>query len=199
MCHGDERGLRLPPAIAPIQVVVLVIRNEPDVRAAADQLARDLRAAGVRAELDDRTDVSFGRRAIDWEIKGVPLRVEVGPRDLANGEITLVRRDLATKENMALGGLAGRIPALLTSIQSEMLTAARASREARTIDVSTLEEAQEAAASGFARIPWANVGLEGENTLRAATVTVRCLQGADGGLPVGDADAGAVAYVARAY
>ncbi|MCU1346390.1 MAG: proS, partial [Acidimicrobiia bacterium] len=128
MSHGDERGLRLPPSIAPIQVVVLVIRDEPEVQAAAEQLARELKAAGVRVNLDNRTDISFGRRAIDWEIKGVPLRVEVGPRDLANGEITLVRRDLASKENQALNGLAGRLPALLASIQSEMLVAARSAR-----------------------------------------------------------------------
>ena len=104
---------------------MLVIRNEPEVQAAADQLTLDYGPPAFGPSWRTRTEVSFGRRAIDWEIKGVPLRVEVGPRDLANGEITLVRRDLATKENLAFDGLVARIPSLLTTIQFEMLAGAR--------------------------------------------------------------------------
>src|SRR5262249_25263376 len=89
MAHGDEAGLRLPPRIAPIQVVVLVVKAEDGAGEAAARLADELRAAGVRVELDARTDTSFGRRAVDWELKGVPVRIEVGPRDLASGQVTL--------------------------------------------------------------------------------------------------------------
>src|SRR5690606_10640306 len=81
MAHGDDAGLRLPPALAPTQVVVVLVRDEGGAGAAADALVADLRAAGHRVELDARVDQSLGRRAVDWELKGVPVRVEVGPRD----------------------------------------------------------------------------------------------------------------------
>ena len=110
MAHGDEAGLRLPPRIAPVQVVVLVVKAEDGAGEAAEALAAELRAAGVRVELDARTDVSFGRRAVDWELKGVPLRIEVGPRDLAAGQVTLVRRDTSTKSAEPLDGVAAAHP-----------------------------------------------------------------------------------------
>src|SRR5437764_4348060 len=90
MAHGDEAGLRLPPRVAPVQVVVLVVKAEGGAGEAAEGLVARLRAAGVRVQLDARTDVSFGRRAVDWELKGVPLRIELGPRDVAAGQVTLV-------------------------------------------------------------------------------------------------------------
>ena len=79
MGHGDDFGLRLPPALAPSQVVVLVVKDSPEVGAAAEALVAELTAAGHRVRLDDRTDTSFGRRSVAWELKGVPVRVEVGP------------------------------------------------------------------------------------------------------------------------
>ena len=93
MMHGDDAGLVVRPAArAEIQVVVLAVRDEPDVNAACDRVAATLKAQGVRAQVD-RGRGGFGRRTTDWEIKGVPLRVEVGPRDLAQGLVTVVRRD----------------------------------------------------------------------------------------------------------
>jgi prolyl-tRNA synthetase len=94
MAHGDDAGLRLPPHLAPYEVVVLVVKDGEGVAVAVAQLVSELRDAGHRVHLDDRVDVSFGRRSVDWELKGVPVRVEVGPRDLAGGEVTVVRRDL---------------------------------------------------------------------------------------------------------
>src|SRR5437868_1674255 len=82
----------------PVQVVVLLVRNEEGAGERAAALAAELVAAGHRVELDDRVDTSFGRRAVDWELKGVPVRVEVGPRDLAEGNVTIVRRDAGTKD-----------------------------------------------------------------------------------------------------
>ena len=88
MAHGDDFGLRLPPALAPVQVVVVMVEEDsPEVRAAAEALVAELRAAGHRVRLDQRTDTSFGRRSVDWELKGVPVRVEVGPRDLAENNV----------------------------------------------------------------------------------------------------------------
>ena len=97
MAHGDDNGLRVPPSLAPHQIVVLLVRDEPDSAAAAERLTRELRDAGIRVELDKKVSASFGRRVTDWEIKGVPLRVEVGPRDLANGVVTVARRDTGEK------------------------------------------------------------------------------------------------------
>ena len=103
MGHGDDFGLRLPPALAPAQVVVLVVKDSPEVGAAAEALVAELTAAGHRVRLDARTDTSFGRRSVAWELKGVPVRVEVGPRDLAEGNVTVVTRHTREKQNVARG------------------------------------------------------------------------------------------------
>ncbi|MDX6644724.1 MAG: prolyl-tRNA synthetase, partial [Miltoncostaeaceae bacterium] len=151
MAHGDDAGLRVPPRLAPIQVVVLVVRAGEGAEEAAAALAADLRAAGLRAELDARADVSFGRRAIDWELKGVPVRVEVGPRDLAEGKVTLVRRDRGEKVSTPVAAAAGRVGELLVDIQRGLLDDATRRRDDRTTDVSTLPEALDATKDGFAR------------------------------------------------
>ena len=113
MVHGDDRGLRIPPRLAHVQAVVMVIRDDDGVGEAAAAITAELKAAGVRVRLDDRTDTAFGRRATDWELKGVPVRIEVGPRDLANGEVTVVRRDSSEKSQASLAGVAATVPALL--------------------------------------------------------------------------------------
>ena len=199
MGHGDDAGLRIPPRLAPVQVVVLLVRDEGDAGDTARAIAAELTQAGHRVALDDRVDVSFGRRAVDWELKGIPVRVEVGPRDLAEGNVTVVRRDTGTKDAVPLADAFRRVDALLDEIQQSMLQAATTMRESRTTDVGTVEEAMEAAATGFARVPWAAVGPEGEAKLNANGVTVRCLQREDGGLPTDAGEPGVVAYVARSY
>src|SRR5436190_4199751 len=90
MVHGDEHGLRVPPALAPIQVVIMAVKDEGVE--AARRIGDELRTLGVRVTVDDDADIQFGRRAVDWELKGVPLRLEVGPRDLAAGQATIVNR-----------------------------------------------------------------------------------------------------------
>jgi prolyl-tRNA synthetase len=198
MAHGDDEGLRLPPRLAPVQAVVVLVKGEDGAAEAAAAVARELAGAGLRVELDDRTGTSFGRRTVDWELKGVPVRVEVGPRDLAAGQVTVVRRDDRSKEQVALGGVTGRVTALLEEVQSALHAEARAWREERTADVSSVEEAVEAAASGFARIAW-DTARDAEAEMHAAAVSVRCLQRADGGLPGSSSEAGLVATVAKAY
>ena len=198
MAHGDDEGLRLPPRLAPVQAVVVLVKGEDGAAEAAAAVTRELAGAGLRVELDDRTGTSFGRRTVDWELKGVPVRVEVGPRDLAAGQVTVVRRDDRSKEQVALGGVTGRVTALLEEVQSALHAEARARREERTADVSSVEEAVEAAASGFARIAW-DTARDAEAEMHAAAVSVRCLQRADGGLPGSSSEAGLVATVAKAY
>jgi prolyl-tRNA synthetase len=199
MCHGDDAGLRIPPRLASTQVVVLVIRDEDGVGDAAARLVDELKAAGVRARLDARTDTSFGRRATDWELKGVPVRIEVGPRDLANGEVTVVRRDTTEKAQAPLAGVVATVATTLDAIQADLLAAATERRDARTVDVATIDEAREAAQTGFARIPWATLGEAGEEALAADAVTVRCLQTPEGEVPASEDEPGVVAVVARAY
>jgi prolyl-tRNA synthetase len=205
MTHGDDAGLRLPPVLAPVEVVVLLIREEEGVRRAAESLVVELKAAGHRVRLDDRTDTSFGRRSVDWELKGVPVRVEVGPRDLAAGEVTVVRRDTATKRSVALAGVADAVGSDLRHAQEDLLAEARQTRDARTTAVQTLEEVADAAESGFAVVPWDAVGPAGEAALATSGLSVRCLQRADGTLatdldPSSDGiGSGLNAVVARAY
>jgi prolyl-tRNA synthetase len=194
MTHGDDRGLRLPPAVAPVQAVVVAVKEE--AVGAARALVADMVGAGVRARLDDRTSQSFGRRAVEWELKGVPIRVELGPRDLESGTAALVRRDREGKETVGLHGLAASIPALLDSVQEDLRHQALERREAATVDVSSIEEVDGA---GFFRLPWSAVGLEGEAALADRGYTVRCLVTEDGGLPAPDQEDRLVAWVARAY
>ena len=199
MGHGDDAGLRVPPRLASIQAVVLAIRDDPAVLAAVARISETLIDRGVRVRVDDRTDTSFGRRATDWELKGVPVRIEVGPRDLENGEVTLVRRDTNEKQQARLADLAVAVPSMLDLIQASMLEAATRRRDDNTVDVTTLDGAREAAQTGFARIPWTTLGEAGEATLAEGAVTVRCLQRPDGSVPEDEDEPGVVAVVARAY
>ena len=199
MAHGDDGGLRLPPRIAPAQAVVTVVRDAPEVAAAARGLVDELHGSGVRVELDDRVDMPFGRRAVDWELKGVPVRIEVGPRELADATVTLVRRIPGTKTPVRLDGAAAAVARALTEDQQALHDEALAQREGRTVDVGTLDEAAEAGASGWARLPWERVGPDGEQQLAADGITVRCLLRPDGGVPESEDEANLVAIVGRAY
>ncbi|MFJ1871075.1 proline--tRNA ligase [Streptomyces chartreusis] len=200
MAHGDDAGLRVPPRLAPVQAVVLAIKGDEPVLAKVREIGDRLRAAGVRVHVDDRTDTPFGRRAVDWELKGVPVRIEIGPRDLESGTAVLARRIPGGKEPVALDALAGLLPVILEEDQALLLRQSRERRESRTSDVSTIEEAVEAAtAGGWARLPWATLGEEGEAALAEHGVTVRCLVAEDGSVPDADDAPGNVAVVARAY
>jgi prolyl-tRNA synthetase len=127
------------------------------------------------------------------------VRVEIGPRDVGEGVVSLARRDRRSKETVPAAGLAGRVTGLLEEIQAGLLAEATAFRDGRTSEVATVEEAVEAARTGFAVLPWSAVGDDGEDRLAEHGITVRCLQRADGTVP-GDYDEGDLrAIVARAY
>jgi prolyl-tRNA synthetase len=199
MAHGDDDGLRIPPRLAPVQCVVLALRDEGGVVERARALADELRAAGVRVELDDRVEKPFGWRATDWQLKGVPVRLELGPRDLAEDAVTLVRRVSGTKGAVPLAGVAAAVTAALGEQQDELLGQARERLERETVDADSLEAAAEGAATGFARVPWSLVGPEGEDVLAERSVTVRCLRRPDGSLPATADEPDLVAVVARSY
>ena len=199
MAHGDDAGLRVPPRLAALQVVVIAVRDEGDVVARCSALVDELRAAGVRAELDDKTGGSLGRRVTDWELKGVPMRLEIGPRDLAEESATLARRVTGDKTSVPLAGVAQVVQLELEAQQAALLDEAVALRDSRTVTVTTLDAARDAAQAGWARVPWSVVGAEGEAELAQSGVSVRCLQRADGSLPDTDDEPDLVAYVARSY
>ena len=130
----------------------------------------------------------------------MPVRVEVGPRDLAEGNVTVVTRHTLTKQSLPLPGVVFEVGKILAAAGDELFAEALELRQSRTADAATLDEATTAAAEGFARIPMAVLGPEGEDRLAQHAVTVRCLQRSDGSLAVpGDADEDLVAVVARSY
>ena len=200
MCHGDDFGLVLPPALAPVQVVVVVVKDTDGavVRAAAS-LVEELKGRGVRVRLDDNIAQGFGWRATEWDLQGIPIRVELGPRDVAENAAVLYRRDTRDKNTVGLADVVDEVQRLTVRIQAEMLEAAKARRDTLIADCATLDQAREAAQAGVARLPWELVGTSGEEDLATGGLTVRCLQLSDGSLPETDDDAGALAYIARAY
>jgi prolyl-tRNA synthetase len=199
MGHGDDYGLRLPPSLAPVQVLVMAARAGEGVSGAVDTLAAELRRSGTRVAVDARADVAFGRRAVDAELKGVPLRLEVGPRELAAGEVTLARRTSRTRETIPLGRCADAVRDALAADQLALYAQALDRQESRTVPAGSLAEAVAAAADGWARLAWSAVGPAGEAELNAAGVSVRCLTRPDGSVPDSDEEPDLLAYTARAY
>jgi prolyl-tRNA synthetase len=155
MTHGDDHGLRLPPAIAPHQVVLVPLAGG-EVATMAEKLGEELRADGVRAHLDTRFEhLSFGRRSVDWELKGVPVRVELGPRELAAGQATLVRRDTRAKDPVPIEGVGRAARELLDELQRGLHAESLAFREAHTYPVDDLGEFRErVGGGGFFRLAW---------------------------------------------
>lgn len=198
MCHGDDNGLRVPPALAHIQTAVLLIRDEDGAGEVATKLNDELLEAGVRSRLDAQVDTPFGRRATDWELKGVPVRVEIGPRDVAENQVTIVRRDTGEKQPVPIDVAASTIRGLMEEIQISLHDEALAFRDANTASVTSVPEVLEAAKTGFATVPWAVVA-DAEKELAADAVTVRCIQRADGSVPEHEDEPDLVAICARSY
>jgi prolyl-tRNA synthetase len=199
MCHGDDNGLRVPPRIAPVQAYVMVVKAGEGVGEAAAKLRDALRDNGVRVGFDDRVDTPFGRRAVDAELKGYPVRVEVGPRDLAAGNAVVVRRTDGSKTPVPVSEVVSTVLAALDADQQALYDEALAQRESRTVDVATLDEAIEASATGWARLAWSQVGAHGEAQANTEGVTVRCLVRADGSVPDSEDEPDLVAVLGRAY
>ena len=185
MTHGDDAGLRLPPRLAPVQVVVVPIaqknKDKESVAAAAADIVGALKAAGVRVKLDDDSRNSPGWKFNHWEMKGVPVRIEVGPKDVANGACVVARRDKPGKEGKEFGvsaepaALVEKIATALDEVQAALLAEARAFRDANIVDVCSYDELKAAIADG----KWARGGWEGtdeqEKQIKEETgATIRC-------------------------
>jgi prolyl-tRNA synthetase len=139
MAHGDQRGLVLPPKIAPVQVIIVpVAAHKGGVIEKAKEIEAMLVKAGVRAETDTR-DMSPGWKFNEWEMKGVPLRIEIGPRDIENNQAVLVRRDKNEKQFESIDDLATLIPTLLDTIQKEMFVKAKERRDAKIVEADSLD------------------------------------------------------------
>ncbi len=201
MSHGDDRGLVVPPRVAGTQVVVIAVRDDDDgaVRAACAEIHERLVRVGIRSRLDDNTNVGFGRRATDHELKGIPVRLELGPRDLADQVATVVRRDSGVKTTHSLSDLPAVVENLLENIQSDMYAAAQQRLADGTKDVDTVDEAIEVASSGFASIEWAKLADGGEAAIAKHALTVRCLLDRDGNVASSENESGNIAIIGRSY
>ncbi len=178
MTHGDDKGLVLPPRLAPYQVVIVPIGRggqSGEVIAAAAALARRLAGAGIRAHVDDRPHLSPGFKFNDWELRGVPVRLELGPRDLAAGSAVMVRRLGEAKESVSLDGATARLAAELEAFQGFLLGRAAAFRDSHTVTTDDWDDFAKAVATGWARALHCGTP-ECEEEIKAATAaTARCI------------------------
>lgn len=155
MVHGDERGLRLPPKVAPIQTVILPIAmHKEGVLDKAAEIAAQLKAAGIRTQLDDRDTYSAGWKFNEWELKGVPVRLEIGPRDIENGVAVAVRRDTLEKITLPLDGLAEAVLKLLDDVQQNLFEMARSFRDERIVEAEDMTQLEDGVQNGFVRAMW---------------------------------------------
>ncbi|HEX9427221.1 MAG TPA: His/Gly/Thr/Pro-type tRNA ligase C-terminal domain-containing protein, partial [Candidatus Polarisedimenticolia bacterium] len=208
MAHGDDNGVSFPPRLAPTQVVIVPIWKTDAEREKISEAARlaveELKGA-FRVHADLRDEVSPGWKFNEWEIKGVPLRLEIGPKDLEKDQFMAVRRLDRVKVPVPRGGLAARVAELLERIQSDMLEKGRAFLRANTRDAGSYDEFKKALdeVGGFFRAHWCG-SPECEKRIKAETkATIRCipLQGnrEDGTCLVCGAPSSAWVYLARAY
>ncbi len=155
MTHGDERGLRMPPRVAPIQVVILPIaQHKEGVLERARALKAELEAAGLRVELDDRDTYSAGWKFNEWEMKGVPVRLELGPRDIEAGVATAMRRDTFEKSQLALDGIGDAVKSMLDSIHHTLFEQAKAFRDAKTYTAADMDALEKGVQDGFVKASW---------------------------------------------
>ena len=157
MTHGDDNGLVLPPAVAPIQVMVLPVQqHKPGVLDCARELCTTLRAAGFRAKTDE-SDNSPGWKFAEYEMKGVPVRLEIGPRDIENGQCVLVTRHNREKTVVPLSGLVPAVTERLQAVRDGLFAKALENRKRHTYTCHSIEEIQTALSEkgdGFVRAMW---------------------------------------------
>ncbi|MBR0083516.1 MAG: proline--tRNA ligase, partial [Bacteroidales bacterium] len=180
MAHGDDNGLVLPPALAPIQVVMVPIYRGDDelaaVTAELDKIKQQLEALGVSVKIDDRDTLRPGFKFAEWELKGVPVRLAMGARDLAAGTVEVARRDTLTKETMQLEGIAEHIKGLLDAIQQNIYDKALAFRDSNVEKCDDWEEFKTRIQQGkFLLCHWDGT-IETEQAIKDATkATIRCI------------------------
>jgi prolyl-tRNA synthetase len=210
MAHGDDIGLRLPPRMAPIQVVIVPIFRNTDegapVLEASEGLRKSLVDAGLRVHVDTRDGQRPGFKFNDWEMRGVPLRIEIGPKDLEQDTVILARRDIPgreAKQSVSRDGLVARAVALLDEIQENMLNQATEFRDKHIHEVRSYDELKQVVeAGGWARGSWAGSDDDERRIKDETGATLRCIPFEDDTeaacFLTGKSDA-VTAYFARAY
>jgi prolyl-tRNA synthetase len=184
MVHGDEHGLKLPPKLAPIQAVIIPIAKQDEekqaVADAANRLSDDMKKAGIRVMVDHRDGMSPGFKFNHWEVRGVPLRLELGPRDLAEGQVMACPRNKPGKEGkfaISVDTIVSDVIRALDTIQSEMLASALEFRNSHTCDVETYEEFKKLipVQTGFYRVWWDGNGDDEVRIQEETKASVRCI------------------------
>jgi prolyl-tRNA synthetase len=182
MVHGDDQGLVLPPKLAPHQVVIVPIFKNDQEKAGVMDVARNVKnelvKAGVRVTLDEREGPSPGWKFNDWEMRGVPLRIELGPKDVAKQAAVLARRDRPGKEGKTsapLAGMSEAVQRLLAEIQQALYDKALAFRKANTHEAKTYDELKQAVENGFALAYWCGSAECEAKIKEEARATMRCI------------------------
>ncbi|OUR95613.1 proline--tRNA ligase [Flavobacteriales bacterium 34_180_T64] len=181
MTHSDDKGLVLPPKLAPIQVVIVPIYKTDDqfetISNVANGIVKELRSLGVSCKYDHRTTHRPGAKFAQHELQGVPLRVAIGPKDLANGTVELARRDTLTKEVIALDGLVKKIDALLEEIQDALFNKALDFRSSHITEVETFEEFKDVleTKTGFISAHWDGTAETEQKIKEITKATIRCI------------------------
>jgi prolyl-tRNA synthetase len=211
MAHGDDKGLRLPPKLAPYQVVAVPIFREDDQRGPVmetlTRLVAELKAAGIRVKIDDRDGLTPGFKFNDWEMRGVPVRLEIGPKDVEKNNAVLARRDVLGKEGkqfVSQDGLAEAVKALLDDVQAGMLKQATAFRDANIHDVKSYDDLKQVIeAGGWARGWWAGSDDDEVRIKDETGATLRCFPfeqpGGTGSCFLTGESAKEIALFAKAY
>ncbi len=180
MAHGDDNGLVLPPELAPIQVVMVPIYRSAEefsaILSRMDEIRASLEAAGISVKIDDRDTLRPGFKFNEWELKGVPVRIAMGPRDMENGTVELVRRDTLEKVSVSQEGLCERIVSLLGDIQQNIYTKALKHRDENIIKVDSWDEFKERIEQGgFLLCHWDGTTETEEKIKEETRATIRCI------------------------
>jgi len=181
MVHSDDEGLVMPPKIAPIQVVIVPIYKGPDQKAGLDErvnvIVKELRSAGISVKYDDSDNNRPGWKFAEYEMKGVPVRIAIGARDLENNVAEVTRRDTREKMSLSLDGLPARITALLEEIQLNLFNKAKAYRDSHITRVDTFEEFEKVLdeKGGFVSAHWDGTAETEEQIKERTKATIRCI------------------------
>jgi prolyl-tRNA synthetase len=180
MAHGDDQGLILPPKLAPTQVVVVPIWRSDTQKSVVLEAVEQIRGmlSGIRLNVDDREGLSPGWKFNEWELKGVPVRIEIGPRDVQKEQVVLARRDLPGREGktfVPISGLGACIAELLDTVQQALYDRALAFREENTVDASNYDELCEAVNGKFVRAYWCGDPLDEDKLKEDTSATSRCI------------------------
>lgn len=190
MTHGDDQGLIMPPRLAPIQAVIIpIFRSDAEkatVMPVVDRVFKELKAAGIRLKVDDREGVTPGFKYNDWEMRGVPLRIEIGPKDVEKNSVALARRDIPGRDGktfVSQENLAATVSEMLTTIQAALLARATAFRDANIHDPKDYDELKQVVQKGWAFSWWCESGACEAKVKEDTKASTRCipLEGQPGG------------------